>query len=94
MFKYSKFNGNISNWNVFNVIDIRDMFTYSQFNGDLSNWNVFNMTYMCSMFHSAKIEDFKKRQKAVIEYQEILKNKQQLEKIITNNNSEHVIHKI
>ena len=50
MFEYSKFNGDISNWNVSNVEDMKYMFVESQFNGDISNWNVSNVEYMNSMF--------------------------------------------
>lgn len=38
MFACSKFNGNISEWDVSNVTDMRGMFAYSNFNGDISGW--------------------------------------------------------
>ena len=40
MFSRSQFNGDISRWNVGNVIDMSWMFSESQFNGDISQWNV------------------------------------------------------
>ena len=50
LFKYSKFKGNISNWDVSNVTNMSDMFYNSKFNGNISNWNVTNVTTMISMF--------------------------------------------
>ena len=40
LFAYSRFNGDISRWNVSNVKDMFGMFAYSKFNGDISDWNV------------------------------------------------------
>ena len=40
MFENSKFNGDISNWDVSNVTTMKEMFLHSMFNGDLSKWNV------------------------------------------------------
>ena len=53
MFECSKFNGNISNWDVSNVKDMEWMFYQSDFtgeNGDISNWNVSNVEKMYCMF--------------------------------------------
>ena len=50
MFYQSKFNGDISNWNVSNVTDMKYMFAHSKFNGDISNWDVSNVTDMTNMF--------------------------------------------
>ena len=50
MFACSKFNGNISEWNVSNVKDMSGMFAGSNFNGDLSGWNVSNVEDMSGMF--------------------------------------------
>ena len=54
MFYYSKFNGDISSWNVENVTDMGYMFYNSKFNGDISNWNVGNVTDMSFMFNRSK----------------------------------------
>jgi len=40
MFRKSKFNGDISKWDVGNVRDMTDMFCDSLFNGDISKWNI------------------------------------------------------
>lgn len=46
----TKFNGDISNWNVSNVTDMEVVFCYNKsFNQDLSNWNVSNVT-KCRFF--------------------------------------------
>jgi hypothetical protein len=50
MFSFSKFNGDISKWNVSNVKDMGAMFDESIFNGDISKWNVSNVTEMWAMF--------------------------------------------
>ncbi|MBC6427462.1 MAG: BspA family leucine-rich repeat surface protein [Ekhidna sp.] len=48
------FKGNISNWDVSSVANMRFMFRASDsFNGDLSNWDVSNVTNMRTMFHSS-----------------------------------------
>ena len=54
MFDYSKFNGDISDWDVRNVTDMRCMFDSSKFNGDISNWDVRNVTTMRCMFDSSE----------------------------------------
>ena len=54
MFNYSKFNGDISDWNVENVTNMGYMFHNSKFNGDISNWNVENVTDMRFMFECSK----------------------------------------
>ena len=53
----SKFNGDISKWDVSNVTDMSYMFDrceYSGKNGDISNWDVSNVTNMSSMFLDSK----------------------------------------
>ena len=53
LFSYSPrkdFNGDISQWDVSNVIDMSRMFYRSRFNGDISKWNVSNVRYMPGMF--------------------------------------------
>lgn len=51
LFGESKFNGDISNWNVSNVTSMECMFANSQFNGDISKWDVSNVTDMSNMFY-------------------------------------------
>ena len=53
LFERSKFNGDISLWNVGNVKDMTCMFSNSDFNGDISLWNVSNVSGMHSMFTAA-----------------------------------------
>ena len=53
MFQTSKFNGNISKWDVSNVNNMIGMFCYSDFtgeNGDISDWDVSNVKHMNNMF--------------------------------------------
>ena len=57
MFYNSKFNGDISSWDVGNVTDMRYMFYDSKFNGDISNWNVGNVTNMSFMFYGCPLEN-------------------------------------
>ena len=57
LFYDSKFNGDISGWNVSNVKDIGRMFQYSEFtgeNGDISIWNVSNVKNMHCAFYGSK----------------------------------------
>jgi len=55
MFYRSQFNGDISNWDVSNVTDMKQMFYRSQFNGDISKWDVSNVTQMFEMFNNSRI---------------------------------------
>ena len=57
MFYDSKFNGDISQWEVCNVINMSCMFYWSKFNGDISKWNVSNVTKMSSMFYGSVFND-------------------------------------
>ena len=50
MFSYSVFNGDISDWDVSNVTDMRWMFVKSQFTNDISKWKVRKDLNMKSMF--------------------------------------------
>ena len=50
----SKFNGDISQWNTSNVINMRSMFHDSEFNGDISKWNTSNVIDMNSMFSKSE----------------------------------------
>ena len=54
LFTGSKFNGNISKWNVYNVTNMTGMFIRSEFNGDISNWDVSNVTSMYGMFYKSE----------------------------------------
>lgn len=53
MFYNSKFNGDISKWDVSKVEYMTNMFRYSKFNGDINRWNVSNVKDMaCLVFDS------------------------------------------
>ena len=54
---YYEFNGNISNWDVSNVINMSSLFAYTDFNGDISNWDVGNVTDMNGMFCASKFDN-------------------------------------
>ena len=54
LFDYSKFNGNISKWNVSNVKDMIGMFAYSEFNKDISSWNTSKVEDMYGCFTYSK----------------------------------------
>ena len=57
LFYYSKFNGNISEWNVSNVNDMSQMFYASNFNGDISDWDVSNVINMGYVFFESPLEN-------------------------------------
>ncbi|WP_288787492.1 BspA family leucine-rich repeat surface protein [uncultured Fibrobacter sp.] len=46
LFYKSRFNGDVSQWDVFYVTNMRGMFSESRFDGDISNRNVGNVTDM------------------------------------------------
>ena len=49
-----KFNGDLSKWDVLNVMNMHCMFQYAKsFNADLSKWDVSSVTYMSGMFREA-----------------------------------------
>ena len=49
-----KFNGDLSKWDVLNVISMHSMFQFAEsFNADLSKWDVSSVTNMASMLLSA-----------------------------------------
>ena len=50
LFCESKFNGDISKWNVSNVKNMSGMFYRAIFNRDISKWDVSNVTDMSEMF--------------------------------------------
>lgn len=52
--KRSLFNGDISQWNVSNVTNMRMMFFGSRFNGDISRWDVSHVTDMELMFFGSR----------------------------------------
>ena len=54
LFRESKFNGNISMWNVSNGITFRTMFEHSKFNSDISSWNTSSAKDMSYMFSDSK----------------------------------------
>ena len=51
---FSRFNGDISQWDVSNVKKMWAMFAHSDFNGDISQWDVFNVENMTFMFYESK----------------------------------------
>lgn len=50
-FSRTKFNGDISEWDVSNVTDMRFMFCDTKFSGDISDWDVSNVEDMYDMFY-------------------------------------------
>ena len=87
MFSESKFNGNISRWDASCVEDMSCMFTASQFNGDISGWEISKVDYIEQMFEDcpaprpywSKYEDIKRRKIVIQEYQNRLREKQELQ---------------
>ena len=57
LFCKSTFNGDISKWDVSNVINISYMFYESQFNGDICQWNVNNVTDMSYLFYKSQFNN-------------------------------------
>ena len=55
--KLSEFNGNISEWDVSNVKDMRGMFAYSNFNQDISNWKINKKCDIGYMFNDCPIKE-------------------------------------
>ena len=53
-FGLSNFNGDISQWDVSNVTDMKYMFAHSDFNGNISEWDVSNVRDMECMFEYSK----------------------------------------
>ena len=54
LFCGANFNGDISRWNVSNVIDMTGMFYKSNFNQPIGEWNVNNVESMSYMFSESK----------------------------------------
>lgn len=50
----TKFNGDISKWDVSNVESMDSTFMNSEFNGDISNWNTTNVQKMGDMFSNSR----------------------------------------
>ena len=60
MFYYSKFNGDISEWDISNVFNMAWMFENSKFNQDISNWDIRQDCSTDYMFSTCPIkEEFK-----------------------------------
>ena len=57
LFSGSKFNGDISGWDVSNVDNMRGMFLNSEFNGDISKWNIHDVFDMSFMFMNSKFNN-------------------------------------
>ena len=58
LFEFSNFNGDISNWDVSNVTNMRDMFyDCTSFNQDISSWDVSNVTKKKDIFYDCPIEE-------------------------------------
>jgi surface protein len=53
LFYNSKFNGEISRWNVSNVTNMNLLFKNSKFNGDISKWDVSKVDSMINMFYKS-----------------------------------------
>lgn len=54
MFRFSKFNQDISAWDVSRVTDMGGMFSFSEFNQDISSWDVSRVTNMRAMFDNSE----------------------------------------
>ena len=64
MFDRSKFNCDISNWNVSNVENMYRMISNSRFNQDISNWKIDKDCRTTAMFNDCPIkEEFKPKLK-------------------------------
>ena len=55
MFAYSLFDGDISQWNVSNCMNMKKMFSHAQFNGDLNSWKVSKLCNTKNMFFDSGI---------------------------------------
>ena len=55
IFKYSMFNGDISNWNVSNVTKMKEMFNSAkEFKSSIGNWDMKNIKSTNNMFYNAE----------------------------------------
>jgi uncharacterized protein YegJ (DUF2314 family) len=57
MFCWSKFNSDISKWDVSSVEDAERMFEYSDFNNDISDWKFKSTNKRNGIFHECPIKD-------------------------------------
>ena len=57
MFAFSKFNSNISRWDVNNVRNMKQMFYSSIFNKDISNWNINPKCKTTKIFYGCLIKE-------------------------------------
>jgi surface protein len=66
MFSNSKFNKDISKWNVSNVETMVGMFEKTEFNFDISKWDVSSVKYFNKMFDDCPIkEEYKPKFKKI-----------------------------
>ena len=95
MFKKSKFNGDLSGWNVSNVENMAGMFANSQFNHDLSGWNNMGLADMRNMFDGCntikpwwyiEIENQNKRMEEVKRRKETMDLNKKLDQELVLNN--------
>ena len=56
MFYGSKFNGDISEWDVSSVTNMDSMFYCSKFNGDISEWDVSSVEKIFWIFDNCPLE--------------------------------------
>ena len=56
-FSRNKFNGDISDWDVSKVKDMRFMFCDTKFNKDISNWDVSRCENMYYMFNNSEFNE-------------------------------------
>ena len=57
MFSGSKFNKDISKWDVSNVTNMDEMFANSEFNQNISNWNTYKVKHSDNVFYKCKLDD-------------------------------------
>jgi hypothetical protein len=57
MFSFSKFNKDISDWDVSNLIDMGEMFLRAKFSKDISKWEVINSKERDNLFDGSPLFD-------------------------------------